>query len=123
MDKQDKNCRSILVVMGRYPWPLNDGWKIRTFNLIKWMSLTGYTIDIITYIDIDQHLVLDGLSKYCRNIFHVKRKTRYKLGDLLRGFVSKTPFPVLNYYSNEMFSLILDIVNKNNYDLIQVEDG
>jgi len=108
--------------MGRYPWPLNDGWKIRTFNLIKWMSLQGYVVDIVSYTNNDDELSPDELCKYCRKIFYIKRKNKYELSDLMRGLFFRTPFSIINYYSNEMLNKILDIVDNNSYDLIQVED-
>jgi sugar transferase (PEP-CTERM/EpsH1 system associated) len=115
--------KKILFVTAQLPYPINDGWKIRTFNLIKGLSESGYAIDLLTFIKEDtERDFSSNLKLYCDNIFFVLRNKEYTLIDLIKGIVSKVPFTILNYYHAEMQKTFIELVQKNKYDYLQIED-
>lgn len=115
--------KKILFVTCRPPYPLDDGWKIRCFHLMKSYADHGWVIDLLTFISsgMDESSV-KGLAGICREVFTVLRGKSYAPLDLIQGFLTSTPFPVLNYTTPTMSKLAGEIIQKNQYDLIQIED-
>lgn len=113
----------VLFIVPRTPYPLNDGWIIRTYNLIQGLSSQGYAIDLISFVESDdEESNLRYLLKLCCSVYSVKRKKEYSLFDISKGLVTAQPFSVLNYYEGSMRGKIDAVLEKNHYDFIQVED-
>lgn len=114
--------KRILFLAGRLPYPIDDGWKIRTFNLIKGLSRHGYVIDLLTFIKTEKEKnFFVNLKDYC-NIYCIVRDKEYAITDLIKGVCTSTPLPVLNYRISNMHKKISELIAENKYDLIQVED-
>lgn len=115
--------KKILFLTCRPPYPLDDGWKIRCFHLIKSYADHGWEIDLITFISSDtDKSSIEGLAGICRKIITASRAKSYSPSDLALGLLTRTPFPALNYTTPEMSNLVGEIIRKNHYDLIQIED-
>ena len=116
--------KKILFVTCRIPYPLDDGWKIRCFHLMKSFTEHGWVVDLLTFLPsgMDDTSV-GGLARICREIYTAPRQKSYAPSDLLQGLLTSIPFPVLNYTTPKMSKLASEVVRqKNHYDLIQIED-
>lgn len=111
------------MVAGRVPFPVDDGWKMRTFNIMKGLAHQGVMIDFIAFgegepSDPRYH----ELNSLCNRLEIVPRRKSYALSDLLKGLVFRTPFPVLNYY-DKLFACRMDgLAASRQYDFLMVED-
>ncbi len=112
--------KKILVLAGRLPYPVDDGWKIRTFFLLKSLARTGAQLDLLVFGDPEADC--GTLNELCRNIHIVPREKKYSPFDLLQGIISATPFTVLNYADTRFKAEFDRLVAENDYDYIQVED-
>lgn len=112
--------KKILVLAGRLPYPVDDGWKIRTFFLIRSLAQTGAELDLLVFGDPLEDC--GELKDLCRNIHIIPRKKSYSPIDLFRGVYSKTPFTVLNYADDRFTAEFERLTTENDYDYVQVED-
>ena len=112
--------KKILVLAGRLPYPLNDGWKIRTYFLLKALSETDAEVDLLAFGQPDKDC--SELKEFCREVVTVPRDNSYSPIDLCKGIFSKTPFTVLNYADKKYETEFDRMLAENNYDYIQVED-
>jgi glycosyltransferase involved in cell wall biosynthesis len=109
----------ILFCSRWFPYPPDNGSRIRIFNLIKQLS-SRHEIDLISFTD--ENLTeerLAGLQTYCRNIEAVPYKPYQPNGSkALIGFFSKRPRSVVDTYCLEMQKLINAAACKHSYDAV-----
>ena len=92
----------LLYLCHRIPFPPNKGDKIRSFNILKKLS-ERYDIHLGCFIDdpFDKQYV-DGLSKYCRSVFHLdQNKTLAKIKGL-KAFITNKPITLPYYFDKRM---------------------
>lgn len=109
----------ILFCSRWYPYPPDNGSRIRIFNLIKQLS-SRHEVDLISFTSewlSDERL--DAMRCYCQSVditpyrpFHSSR-----LKGLL-GFFSQRPRSVVDTYSREMQQLVKDAARRKQFDLI-----
>src|SRR6266540_1588311 len=121
MKRRGATMSKVLFIACRLPYPLDDGWKIRTFNLLKGLVVKGHSVDLVTFVSDCENEIPNALRQLCRDIYSVDRKRGYAVIDLLKGLIAKKPFSVFNYGNKEMKELIESLINLN-YDFIQIED-
>ncbi|MFN3550205.1 MAG: glycosyltransferase family 4 protein [Endomicrobiia bacterium] len=107
------NIRKVLLLAPIFPYPPDDGSRLRTCQILKILSNRFY-VDLITFYQQEDNLKegLAYLRKLCRNIYYfplpVFRKSLFN-----RFFV---------YYREPSIKKhISQIMVENNYDIIQVE--
>lgn len=113
--------RRVLVVMGRVPWPMDDGWKMRSGNLLKGLAEAGARIDLVSFGD-PASPVPDHFRAALARVELVPRRKSYAVSDLIRGLVGVTPFPVLNYRDDAFRERVRVLAEANRYDMLLVED-
>lgn len=115
--------KRLLFITCRLPFPLDDGWKIRTFNILKGLARSGYVIDLATFVrDEREKKHIEALAPYCHDVCTVVRAGGYKPAALLWGVFSSLPFSVFNYREEEMARAVARLAAKKAYDLVQIED-
>jgi sugar transferase (PEP-CTERM/EpsH1 system associated) len=114
---------SALVITGRLPWPVDDGWKMRTYNIIRGLAASGITVELATFVDPDESsATVAALGNLCTAVYPVVRSRRYRPGDLVKGVLGRIPFSVHNYSVREMHETIARLGRDHAYDLVMVED-
>lgn len=114
--------KDFLVLAGRIPFPLDDGWKIRTFHLLKALVETGANVDVLVFDETGRSNDYPELKRLCRDFVVIPRNKKYSLADLLFGVVNKVPFSVLNYFDENFLKEFERLVSNNDYSYIHVED-
>jgi polysaccharide biosynthesis protein PslH len=112
-----------LMIAGRVPWPTDDGWKLRTFNIIKGLSQQGLEIHLIAFGSgnaTDQQY--NDLRVFTNRLEVVPRNKSYAFMDLMKGLVTSMPFSVLNYFQTNFKNRIVALCKEENYDMLLVED-
>jgi sugar transferase (PEP-CTERM/EpsH1 system associated) len=113
----------VLFITARIPAPLDDGWKIRTYHLMKGYSQQGWKVDLVSFRDVNQNVEdFPMLQSLCNDIHLVPRTKSYSCFDLVRGLILPLPFHVYNYQVKSMNDTIQRVVSHYCYDLIQIED-
>ena len=109
----------ILVLSTWFPYPVNQGSKIRAYHLIKALS-SQHQVVLISYEDQPiKEEWLTHMRQFCEDIVIVPRKPfEYTRINTLLGFFSKKPSAVYAGYSKEMEKTVTETANKLHPDLV-----
>ncbi|HPG29280.1 MAG TPA: glycosyltransferase family 4 protein [bacterium] len=115
----------ILIVSPYLPYPLDEGGKIRIFNLMTNLSKAGHTIDFISLIYSEsENKYVDIMKLYCRCVKVIRHSPPPRSSNL----ISKTtralfalPDLITKRYNIEMMNIIDEQLNQNAYDIINIE--
>lgn len=109
----------ILFLSRWYPYPSDNGSKIRILNLLQFLA-TRHEVDLISFFSeqISQdHLI--AMQQYCSQV----RVARYRPFEphglkAMLGYFSPKPRFVIDTYNFEMESLVDDARQQKNYDVV-----
>ena len=121
------NNLSVLIIAPEYPFPPDDGHKLRNYNLFKNIS-TGYCFDLLTFgdetISVNPTNNARQLGPCFKNIKIVPAdtlklitlKSKYqKIKNFFSPYELSFGFP---YYSKEMSEVVKREISSSKYDLI-----
>jgi len=116
---------NILMVCREIPYPLNAGYKIRTFNLLKRLSKNN-CISLLCY-DIGDNALdnIAGIQNSCETIRLVNPRKNSKMRQIpsvLKNFMTAEPFCVKYVKSAAMKAAIIEMINTRHFDLIHFDD-
>jgi glycosyltransferase involved in cell wall biosynthesis len=109
----------ILYLSRWFPYPPDNGSKIRIFNMLRVLSLS-HDIDLISFATDDVHSEhIRALENYCRRVEIIPYRP-FQPGRLQAqlGFLAVRPRSVLDTYNREMERHIQRAVQRKRYDLI-----
>ncbi len=109
----------ILFISRWFPYPPDNGSKIRAFNLIKNLALR-HEVDLISFTsETLTGEALEAMRRYCRRVDAVRyRPFQPDRLKALLGFFSRRPRSVVDIYSPEMQSLVEDAGHRGQFDLV-----
>jgi len=109
---------NILILSPLFPYPANQGGKIRVFNLIKYLSRNNR----VTLACLSSEKVGDygPLGDYCEDIVCIERPVQ-TVRDLFSFFLGRAPFNYVRYSSKEFRAALIELCGSNSFDVIQVE--
>jgi polysaccharide biosynthesis protein PslH len=110
---------NILILSPFLPYPLDQGGKIRIFNIIKNLS-RSHAVTLAAIVDDRDATELGPLREICEEIVLVERPARL-WPDRLTFFTSFAPYNVIRYHSATMRRALQQLQQKRRFDLIQVE--
>jgi glycosyltransferase involved in cell wall biosynthesis len=93
--------KKIVFVSSRFPWPLNGGFEIKNYQLLR--GLSGV-------YDVDAHFIqygkisgeaLNSVSPFCKSISLHKPKLLEVIGALIKNFFNGNPLQCALYESDE----------------------
>ena len=109
---------NILFLTPYLPYPLNSGGKIRTLNLIKILS-RDHNVYLVSLVQPDELGHISGLEKYCKVIPLNYSTQKY---NRLKSLLSTYPYiTMLKHYSHGNQRSIDNLIDKCDFDIIQVE--
>lgn len=108
----------LLFLCHRIPVPPNKGDKIRSFNILKYLS-KDYSVYLATFIDdeYDKRYV-HMLDEYCEESFVVSRPKLLSLAKGLKGFIFDTAISLPFYSSSKMKNWVNSIVEQRDISKI-----
>ncbi|MBM4084318.1 MAG: glycosyltransferase [Planctomycetes bacterium] len=117
---------NVLFVSARFPYPLDTGAKIRTFNLLRWVSQRHKTT-LLTFSESPedkQHLPL--LQEHCHEVVLVPKRPHGRAGvngklGLVTNLFSSLPYTISRYSSAAMSEEIARVVRRNSIQLIHCD--
>ncbi len=109
----------ILFLSGWFPYPPDNGSKIRVFNLIRELSRRHDT----TLLSFAQEPVtrerLTEMESYCQSVHAVPYiEFEPKRLRALLGFLSSRPRRIVDTYSREMEEMIKEVGGRNSFDIV-----
>lgn len=115
----------ILFITTRLPYPTNEGHQIRTYNLLKRVCQT-HEVHYLSLQrsddDVDAKAHLSTLCKSVTTFAIPNEHSRIRfLKDLGLGFLTRTPFVIRKYFSNELKVAIEQTVKNGNFDLVHFD--
>ena len=118
------NGLRILQICKKFPYPLKDGESIAVKFLSKAMYELGCQITLLAmntskhYINVENHY--NDLTHY-KDIYTVEIDNQINPIDAFFNLFSKDSYHVSRYVSKEFELQLIDILNKNQFDIIQLE--
>lgn len=112
----------ILMLTPYLPYPLLSGGQIRTFNLLKKLSL-NHEITLFALIKEDsERQYIPELEKYCQKVKVFKRsKHPFTLKNILKTAFSSYPFLVIRNHVSQTIDAVKKEITQHQYDLIHAE--
>ncbi|HNW67699.1 MAG TPA: glycosyltransferase [Bacteroidales bacterium] len=109
---------NILVVLPRFPYPLEKGDKLRAYHQLRVLS-QFHTLYLVTLNEVSLSTVdIAHVQRYCKEIHVIQLTPFSKLIHLVRCFFSGLPLQCGYFYKNEARRTILDIVERIKPDRI-----
>lgn len=120
-------------------WPPNTGAKLRNFYLARELAQSA-RVTCLGFSDdcgpgktdgkvegngnhrlVGASHLPDPLEQACEQVITVARDRGYTLSKIVRGAISKTPLPVLNYTTRAMAGELARLLDQYRFDVVQVE--
>lgn len=104
------------------PYPPSSGGQIRSYNLIKQLS-KKHEITLYSLIKHeDERQYAEELERYCHTVKIFKRAEKpWTLMNILKTGFSPYPFVVIRNFSKQEKQDVLDILEKETFDIIHAE--
>jgi glycosyltransferase involved in cell wall biosynthesis len=110
---------NILFLSRWFPYPPDNGSKIRIHNILRHLS-AAHKVDLLSFIAVlprEEHLRV--VQNYCRSIWTVPyHPFQPHEWEALLGFFSWKPRSVVSTYSRELQRMAEQAVANNSYDLV-----
>jgi glycosyltransferase involved in cell wall biosynthesis len=108
----------ILILSPFVPWPLNQGGKIRVFNIVKYLSRRHN----VSLACLEERKVSDygPLSGMCREVVCVERRRNLPV-DSARFLMWTTPFNFVRFSSGRFRERLQDLLKREKFDIVQIE--
>jgi polysaccharide biosynthesis protein PslH len=110
---------NILVLSPFLPYPLDQGGKIRVYNLIANLA-KAHTITLAALVDDRRAADAGHLRQLCAEVILVERPARL-WPDRLAFFTGSAPYNVIRYSSAAMRRELKFLLQRQTFDLVQVE--
>ena len=110
---------NILILSPFLPYPLDQGGKIRIFNIIRNLS-RSHAVTLAAIVDDKNATDLGPLRELCTEIVLVERPARL-WPDRIAFFTGSAPYNVIRYRSAEMRRQLQRLQQRTPFDLVQIE--
>lgn len=117
----------VLFITNLVPYPLDNGGKIKTYNMLKMISVDN-EIDLCCFHENNMNNnCINELKKICKNVYSFEKKIttstnhKYMIKLAIKSIFSFYPLTVLKFEDSRMKKLINDLRKKNNYDVIYID--
>jgi len=114
----------ILIISPFFPYPPDDGDKIRLYNIIKRLAIT-HEVSIISFVkSLNENKFKFNLNKYCSRVETVISKERSRINKfytLIKCIFYGEPAESKLAFDNEMKEVIRRVAMTDKYDIVQIE--
>lgn len=120
-----KSFMKILYITAHFPYPPNNGARVRDFNILVQLSQKCQVTLLSFYEHAEQLAMAPELEKYCRDVHLIYRRSDESR--FLRYFNAATnllypvrPFHAVNYYSIKFKNRLIKVLQDQTFDLVQI---
>ena len=109
----------ILFISRWFPFPPNNGSKIRIFHLIKRLA-SHHEITLLSFYEPDEGEPDPGeLGSFCKSIYTIPRKSFSPSSwRSIMGLFSWSPRSFVDTFSRKLVNRIADLINTQHFDLV-----
>jgi len=113
---------NILIITQVLPYPPDSGPKIKTYNVIKYLSQQNQ-MTLVSFVRGDQSEHIRHLKKYCRNVHTVpiKRGVIRDVWYMLLSFITNQPFMMLRDGRKPMHRLVKRLRYSQRFDVVHAD--
>jgi glycosyltransferase involved in cell wall biosynthesis len=118
---------SVLFVTPSFTCPSTDGAKIRHFNLMKQLALSGWSVSLLSFADSREHMDKSALLEYGIRVTTVQQPKPYPgdwrgldYGRLIMNLFSRDPYHVQQARSSEFAHELRDLVSSHTFDVVML---
>ncbi|MBJ6751584.1 glycosyltransferase family 4 protein [Geomonas anaerohicana] len=109
----------ILIIAPFLPYPLDQGGKIRVFNIIKNL-IARHSVTLAVTVDDRRAVELGPLQHMCSEVLLFERPAQL-WPDRARFFTSTAPYNVIRYRCAEMRNALRQLHQNKRFDVVQIE--
>jgi len=110
---------NVLIISPFLPYPLDQGGKIRVFNIIKNLS-RSHSVTLAAIVDDRESAVPGPLHDICAEVITFERPARL-WPDRISFFAGSSPYNVIRYRSAGMRKSLKELHQRKKFDLVQIE--
>lgn len=114
----------ILILCNRIPYPVNDGWTIAVYNMIKGLAEAGNQLTVLSFNTKKHYFPVNELpvelSQWC-TLHTVYLDASIKPIDAFLNLFSKKSYHITRFISKSYERKLASLLKEQAYDLIQVE--
>lgn len=109
----------VLFLSRWFPYPIENGAKIRIYNLLKGLS-AQHTVDLLSFYEGEN---VEAGVEFLRDALGEVKVVRYRpfkpnSAKSIVGFISRQPRSVIDTYHPEFAARVEELTSKNRYDLV-----
>ncbi len=108
----------LLILLSRFPYPLEKGDKLRAYNHIKYLSKKHEIILCAINTNRLHKNAISSLQLYCKKIEIINLSKLVIFINLLRAIFTKKPFQVEYFYNKKAHIKIAKLIKETNPDHI-----
>jgi sugar transferase (PEP-CTERM/EpsH1 system associated) len=118
-----RSGRHALILANRLPWPLDDGWKVRTFHVMRGVASAMRATVVVFHPPADGETIEAARAALGSSVqlITIEPPPAYTPLNLLRGLLTRVPVHVWNQESDSMRRVIRDILARDPVDLVVAE--
>lgn len=107
----------ILFLSRWWPFPPDNGSRMRIFQLLRHLNQLGHTVDLVSFHQADQETNLE-IARYCRDSFAFLYDSFQPAGfESLLGYLSPKPRSLVGTHSSYLFQKVEELSNRERYDM------
>ena len=114
--------KRIACLMGRLPWPVDDGWRMRSFQLSKAWAAMGAEVHLFALTHPDEQRLSRPVPPHFSSVHVIPRSGSYRAVDIALGLVTTTPLPIRNYREDAFGALLNEAASERSFDGVVIED-
>jgi len=115
-----RNRRHAIVLANRLPWPLDDGWKVRTFHVVRGIARHARVTLVVFNGSADGDEAAAAFGPEVR-LITVEPPRPYTAGALVRGLVTRYPVHIWNQESSALRGTLAALVSADPPDVFVAE--
>lgn len=114
----------ILILCNRIPYPVNDGWTIAVYNMIKGLSEAGNELTVLSFNTKKHYFPIEKLpaefKQWC-TLHTVYLDASVKPFDAFLNLFSKKSYHINRFIARAYEQKLADLLTEHHYDLVQFE--
>lgn len=113
----------ILFLTQIVPFPPNSGPKVKTWNVLRFLSQQGYRITLVSFVRPDETQYLPDVEKICEAVHAVpiRRARIADVGYMLRSYLTGRPFLIERDDLRPMQALVNQLVRDGDFQFIHAD--
>lgn len=111
--------KNLLYLSTRLPYPVIGGDKLRMFNILKQLKISGYHITLVSLVTSDDDLEACYKNhEFFDELIPIKFNKKLAYINAIKAVFNDKPFIVEYFYSKDMQKVVDRLIKKNNFDII-----